>query len=96
LYFKHSYTFFLGGSLTPESIDLEFSTPTEYKNSKTYDRFKTDGCVELVFPSPSKDITTTPNSSINISDIIDMPSPTLKRKQKMTLLKLQEKKNYKE
>ena len=63
-------------------MDLEFSTPTKYKNPKTYERFKTAGCVELVFPSPSKDITTTPNSSVNISDIIDMPSPTLKKKTK--------------
>lgn len=68
--------------MNSESIDLEFSTPTKYKNAKTYERSKTAGCVELIFPSPSKDITNSPNSSINISDIIDMPSPTLKRKQK--------------
>lgn len=76
-------------------IDLEFSTPTKYKNSKTYERFKTaDGCVEFVFPSPSKDITTTPNSSVNISDIIDMPSQTLKRKQKNDNIDTPRKKNY--
>lgn len=66
--------------MSSEIVDLEFSTPTKYKSPKTYERSKTTGSVELVFPSPSKNIATAPTSSITVSDIIDMPSPTLKRK----------------
>lgn len=68
--------------MSSENVDLENSTLIKNKSTKTYERFKTGGCVELVFPSLSKDEITTPISSSKISDIIDIPSPTTKRKQK--------------
>lgn len=64
--------------MNPETIDLELSTPIKNKKTKTYERSKTAGCVELVLPSLSNDIKTTPTSSIEISDIIDISSPKTK------------------
>lgn len=55
-----------------EPDKLTLLTPT-----KTYVRSRSDS-VELVFPSPSS-ITSTPQKN-KISRLIDMPSPSLKRK----------------
>lgn len=56
----------------------EFSPtiPVRFEKPKDYTKIRnTAECVELVFPSPSKETTT------DLSDIIDMPSPiTPKRK----------------
>lgn len=45
--------------------------------TKTYSRSKSD-TVELVFPSPSLNLSTPQKNKIN--DIIELPSPNLKRK----------------
>jgi len=57
---------------TAEQDKLTLLTPT-----KTYVKSRSDA-VELVFPSPSS-ITSTPQKN-KISRLIDMPSPSLKRK----------------
>lgn len=68
--------FFKKGNLSSVEIaepdKLSLLTPT-----KTYVKSRSD-VVELVFPSPSS-ITSTPQKN-KISKLIDMPSPSLKRK----------------
>ncbi|KAF0682509.1 THAP domain-containing protein 9, partial [Aphis craccivora] len=58
---------------TADEDDLTLLTPT-----KTYNKYKTSTEVELIFPSPSS-IISTPQKE-KISDLIDMPSPSYKRK----------------
>lgn len=64
--------------MNSKTINLKFSILTNYKISLMKDLKLEFG--EFVFPDPSKDIMTTPTSSINKSDIIDMPNQMLKRK----------------
>lgn len=69
------FNFIVGSNLSAGLVVSEFlpTTPIRFKKLKDYTKIRNTECVELVFSSPSKD------TKSDISDIIDMPSPTPKR-----------------
>lgn len=76
---QNTYNFLLGlndvnQNNEPDEDNLKVSTPI-----KTYTRTRSD-IVELIFPSPSSNISSPLKTKI--TDIIQMPSPNLKRKSK--------------